>query len=445
MTNSTTRNVLMVHPNFPGQFRHLAAQWARRSDLRVVGLGSSHSPGISGLHHLRYRASDHRRQAHPYLQAMEQAVRVGQAAARVYLHLKKQGFIPDVVLAHPGWGDTLYLRDVFPDARLIHFCEWYYNAHGADINFDPEFKSTLNDHARIRTRNALHALNLTLCDEWVSPTAWQRSVHPPIFQPKIQLVHEGIDTERLGPDPMAYVTLPDGTRLKAGDPIITYVARNLEPYRGIHHFLRALAIVQKRHPTCHALIVGGDAVSYGERPKDARNWREKLTREIQLDPKRTHFLGQLHYISYRRVLQLSAAHVYLTYPFVLSWSMLEAMASGCVVIGADTAPVREVVRHGENGWRVDFFDDVSIAGRVVEVLNDPVAQEPLRRQARADMIAGYSLQQGLAGYERLLGITSFESIGPLIDSTHTLRQQMPSGRNQKPPLIGGQPLRRQIA
>lgn len=337
---------------------------------------------------------------------MDQAVHNGQAAARAYLHLKKRGFIPDVVLAHPGWGDTLYLRDVFPDARLIHFCEWYYNAHGADLGFDPEFPASLNDHARIRTRNALHALNLTLCDDGISPTAWQRSTHPAIFQPKIRLLHEGIDTERLGPDPMARVTLPDGTQLKAGDPIITYVARNLEPYRGIHHFLRALAIVQKRHPTCHALIVGGDEVSYGQRPKDAPNWREKLTREIQLDPQRTHFLGQVPYNAYRRVLQLSAAHVYLTYPFVLSWSMLEAMASGCLVIGSDTAPVREVLRHGENGWLVNFFDDAAIAERVIQVLNAPNAQQALRRYASADIVTRYSLRHGIMGYERLLGIPS---------------------------------------
>lgn len=442
---SATRNILLVHPNFPGQFRHLATQWAHRSDLRVVGLGSLHSPGIPGLHHLRYRASEHKRQAHPYLQTMDQAVRNGQAAARAYLHLKKRGFIPDVVLAHPGWGDTLYLRDVFPDARLIHFCEWYYNAHGADVNFDPEFKCTLNDHARIRTRNALHALNLTLCDEGVSPTAWQRSVHPPIFQPRIQLVHEGIDTERLGPDPMAYLTLPDGTRLKAGDPIITYVARNLEPYRGIHHFLRALSIVQKRHPTCHALIVGGDAVSYGERPKDARNWREKLTQKIQLDPKRTHFLGQLPYDAYRRVLQVSAAHIYLTYPFVLSWSMLEAMASGCLVIGSDTAPVREVLRHGENGWLVDFFDDSAMAEQIVMVLDDPAAQAALRRQARAEMLMQYSLRRGLKGYNRLLDITALEIKNPASDIPKILMQQRQPGRYQSPFFTGARRLWKQIA
>jgi glycosyltransferase involved in cell wall biosynthesis len=443
--SGTPRNILLIHPNFPGQFRHLATQWAKRPDLRIVALGNTESPGIPGLRHLRYRSPDAKPGGHPYLRPMEQAVRVGQAAARVYLHLKKQGFTPDVVLAHPGWGDTLYLRDVFPDTRLIHFCEWYYNANGADVGFDPEFPSTLNDSTRIRTWNALHALNLTLCDEGISPTAWQRSMHPPIFQPRIRLLHEGIDTDHLGPDPQAQLTLPDGTRLKAGDPVITYVARNLEPYRGIHHFMRALSIVQQRHPTCHALIVGGDDVSYGQRPKDAANWREKLTRDIRLDPARTHFLGKLPYDIYRRVLQVSAAHVYLSYPFVLSWSMLEAMASGCLVIGADTAPVREVLRHGENGWRVDFFDDAAIAVRIIEVLNDPAAQEPLRRQARADMLAGYSLRQGLAGYERLLGIAPAESTNPVIDTVKTSRQQRQPSRNPIQPLNGGQPLWRKIA
>lgn len=405
-------NILLVHPNFPGQFRHLAAHWAQREDLRVVGLGGTRSPGIAGLRHLRYRSPQRQAGHHPYLRPMEHAVRAGQAAARAYLQFQRQGFTPDVVLAHPGWGDTLYLRDVFPDTRLIHLCEWYYNAHGADVGFDPEFPATLNNHARIRTWNALHALNLTLCDEAVCPTAWQRSVHPPIFQPQIHVLHEGIDTERLGPDPQATLTLPNGARVEAGDPVITYVARNLEPYRGIHSFLRALAIVQRRHPNCQALIVGGDDVSYGQRPNDAAHWREKLSRDIALDPNRTHFLGKLPYERYRRVLQVSAAHVYLSYPFVLSWSMLEAMASGCLVIGADTTPVREVIRHGENGWLVDFFDYPGIAEQIVETLNDPATQNPLRRQARRDIAERYSLAQGLAGYNQLLGLESSETQSP---------------------------------
>lgn len=407
------RNVLVVHPNFPGQFRHLATHWSGRPDIRLVALGGEQAPGLPGLRHLTYRAPPDKTAGHPYLRPMERAVRAGQAAARIYLELKRQGFTPDVVLAHPGWGDTLYLRDVFPDTRLIHLCEWYYNATGADLGFDPEFPDSLDDRARIRTWNALHGLNLTLCDDGVCPTAWQRSVHPSVFQSRLHVQHEGIDSETLLPDPEAQYRLPNGQVLKAGDLVITYVARNLEPYRGFHSFLRALAVVQRLHPSCQALIVGGDEVSYGRRPKDAAHWREKLTGETALDPARTHFLGKLPYAAYRRVLQVSAAHVYLSYPFVLSWSMLEAMASGCLVIGADTAPVREVIRHGENGWLVDFFDYPAIAERIVGVLEDQEAQAPLRRRARADIVERYALQRGLAGYERLLGLQqSSAATGP---------------------------------
>lgn len=439
------RNILLVHQNFPGQFRHLVSHLSQRADLRVVGLGGTISPGVPGLKHLRYRSPATKTHSHPYLRPMEQAVRTGQAAARAYLQLKKQGFTPDVVLAHPGWGETLYLRDVFPDTRIIHFCEWYYHAQGTDIGFDPEFPCTLNDQARIRTWNALHALNFTLCDEGISPTAWQRSVHPPIFQQRIHHLHEGIDTEQLGPDPHAAITLPDGTRLKAGDPVITYVARNLEPYRGIHHFLRSLAIVQQQHPTCHALIVGGDNVSYGQPPKNAANWREKLTREIALDPTRTHFLGRLPYDAYRRVLQVSAAHVYLSYPFVLSWSMLEAMASGCLVIGSDTAPVREILSHGKNGWLVDFFDDAAIAAQICAALEAPSAQMPLRKQARTDILTQYTLHQGLQGYNRLLGIPASEQDCQPKPSPNITRQQKPANQQVQPLCRTGRPFWKQIA
>jgi hypothetical protein len=418
------QNILLVHPNFPGQFRHLGAHWSTRPDLRLVALGGEQAPGLPGLRHLAYRAQPGKTAGHPYLPPMERAVRAGQAAARTYLELKRQGFTPDVVLAHPGWGDTLYLRDVYPDARLIHLCEWYYNAAGADLGFDPEFPDSLDDRARIRTWNALHALNLTLCDEGVCPTAWQRSVHPSVFHSKLNVLHEGIDTETLMPAPEAQYRLPNGQVLKAGDPVITYVARNLEPYRGFHSFLRALAIVQRRHPTCQALIVGGDEVSYGRRPRGTANWREQLTRETALDPVRTHFLSKLPYAAYRRVLQVSAAHVYLSYPFVLSWSMLEAMASGCLVIGADTAPVHEVIRHGENGWLVDFFDYPAIAERVVGALDDQEAQGVLRRQARNDIVERYSVQRGLVGYERLLGLESIAVSSTPGEHGHSTRPNM---------------------
>jgi glycosyltransferase involved in cell wall biosynthesis len=370
----------------------------------VLGLGRDTAPGLPDVRYMKYKL--HRevgKQQHHYLRQMEGAVLHGQAVARGLQQLKQQGFTPDVIFAHPGWGETLYVRDIFPNARLIHFCEWFYGTNASDVNFDPEFPTDFDGMARLRTWNALHLLNLESCDVGVSPTAWQRSRHPLAYQPKIELVHEGVDTDLLGPDPQATLTLPNGVTLKAGEPVITYVARNLEPYRGFHSFMRALEKIQKSHKTCHTIIVGGDDVSYGQKPKDAANWREKMLSQVQLDPTRTHFLGKVPYDVYRKVLQVSAAHVYLTYPFVLSWSMLEAMASGCLVIGSKTAPVQEVIEHGANGLLVDFFDVGAIADTTLGALDSGAGNTALRAAAQAHVAKHYSLAQGDLAYRRLIG------------------------------------------
>lgn len=395
--------VLVVHQNFPGQFGHMVKTWAARPGWDVRGLGRAAAPGLPAFNKLqRYQlARQGRTDQHPYLQRLESATLHGQASARAMLQLRQRGFTPDVIVAHPGWGETLYAKDVYPNARLVHFSEWYYGVNGADLGFDPEFPLSLDDRARIRTWNALHVLNLEQCDVAVSPTHWQKSRHPEIFQPKITVQHEGIDTANLGPNASAAIRTPSGVVLKAGDPVITYVARNLEPYRGFHIFMRVLERVQKANPRCHALIVGGNEVSYGRRPQGATNWREQMLREVTLDPTRTHFLGRVPYARYVKVLQVSAAHVYLTYPFVLSWSMLEAMACGAPVIGSDTPPVREVITHGRDGWLAGFFDVSAIVQRALQALDSPQAFQALREGARHRAL-GYSVQRGLAGYETLL-------------------------------------------
>lgn len=395
--------VLVVHQNFPGQFGHLVKAWAQRPGWDVRALGRETAPGLPGFDGLvRYRlARSIRPDQHPYLKAMENATLHGQATARAMLELRAGGFTPDVIVAHPGWGETLYAKDVFPDARLVHLCEWFYNAEGADLGFDPEFPITFDDRARIRTWNALHTLNLTNCDVAVSPTHWQRSRHPEIFHSKIVVQHEGIDTHALHPDPDATITTPSGVRLKAGDPVITYVARNLEPYRGFHVFMRALERIQRANPRCHAVIVGGDGVSYGKRPPKERTWREQMLREVKLDTQRTHFVGRLPYAQYLKVLQVSAVHVYLTYPFVLSWSLLEAMGCGALVIGSNTAPVREVIRDGVNGRLMEFLDIGAIAQTVTQALESPAEHVLLRERACMDA-QGYGLASGLGGYDRVL-------------------------------------------
>lgn len=397
--------VLLIHQNFPGQFRRLGQMWSKQPGWDVIGLGHKKAPGLPDVRWIPYdMARPPSSSQHPYMRQMEDAVLRGQATARVMLKLRKQGWKPDAILAHPGWGETLYAKDVFPDAKLIHFCEWYYGTPGSDVGFDPEFPASFDTQAKLRTWNALHNVNLEHCDVGVSPTHWQRSRHPAVYQDKIQVIHEGIDTELLRPAPTAHLTLPNGHTVKAGEPVITYVARNLEPYRGFNSFMRALEQVQKAHKTCHTIIVGGDDVSYGQKPQDAANWREKMLQEVTLDASRTHFLGKVPYDVYRKVLQVSAAHVYLTYPFVLSWSMLEAMASGCLIVGSDTAPVREVVSNGSNGLLVDFFSPQRIAEQIALCLNHPADMASMRHHARVDVQNSFGAKLGERGYRACFGM-----------------------------------------
>lgn len=394
--------VLFIHQNFPGQFRHIAAHLARQPDINVLAIGREQAPGLPGIRLLRYkphrRASAH---THPYARSFEDAILHGQQVLRLLLDLKARGYRPDVIVAHPGWGETLYAKEAFPQAKLIHFCEYYYQPQGADAGFDPEFPLDLNGAASIRSRNALHLLNLENCDHGITPTHWQHSLHPAAYRDKIQVIHEGIDTANLGPDPEATLQLPNGKVLKAGEPIITYVARNLEPYRGFHSFMRALPLILKHHPTCQVVVVGGDDVSYGSKPKDAPNWRSKLLAENPVDLNRVHFLGKVPYATYKKVLQVSAVHVYLTYPFVLSWSLLEAMASGCLIIGSDTAPVREVIKDGENGLLVGFFDAQGMATKVIQVIALETASSSIY-ECSIKTARKYSTDNCVAAYRRLI-------------------------------------------
>ncbi len=406
---SPKRRILVIHQNFPGQFRHVLAALLGRADVEVIGIGREGAPGMPGTQWLRY--TTHRaaaKETHPYCRSFENAVLHGQAVCRLLLQLKDQGFVPDAVLAHPGWGETLYLREVFPTTKLIHLCEWFYDANGPDLGFDPEFPAALDDRLRVSTWRAHHLLALEQCDVAIGPTQWQKSQFPATYQPKIQVLHEGIATDMLGPDPQAQLTLPNGQVLKAGDPVVTYVARNLEPYRGFHVFMRSLPALLAAHPTCQVLIVGGDEVSYGRPPKNARSWREALLREVNIDTSsetgRVHFLGKLPYAQYRRVLQVSAVHVYLTYPFVLSWSLLEALASGCAIVASDTEPVREVIRHGENGWLVDFFDGSHIVDAVQKVLVDPTGMQAVRQAAVESVKERFAHASRTAGYLDALGL-----------------------------------------
>jgi glycosyltransferase involved in cell wall biosynthesis len=323
--------------------------------------------------------------------------------------------VPDLICGHPGWGELLFLKDVFPEAPLLTYQEFYYQSRGWDLDFDPELQPPLSFHAlaKARMKNANVLLNLQASDWCITPTAFQRSSFPALWQPRMSVIHDGINTEAARPNPKAQpLQLPDGTLLQRGEPIITFVNRRLEPYRGCHTFIRAIPRIQALHPSARIVIVGLlQGVSYGAACPQGE-WKDQFLAEIEgsYDPSRVHFTGSLPYDAFLHLLQLSAAHAYLTYPFVMSWSLLEAMSSECAVVGSATGPVQEVIDHGRNGMLVDFFDPTALANALVELLNDRKLAKKIGQSARQTVLDRYSLERCVPRQLALLRLVASRSL-----------------------------------
>ncbi len=385
--------ILIMHPNFPGQYKHIARALAADPKNQVMFLTKSQQGDIAGVTRVIYKpARDVSPSIHRYVAGLEKGVLAAQAVWKACQELRNRGFVPDVVCAHPGWGDAMFIKDIFPDAPLLSFMEFYYHAFGADMFFDPKEPINPDDVARVRVKNAVNLLSLEACDWAISPTWWQYQQHPKEFLGKFSVLHDGIDTNMIQPRKRNILTLPSGAQFQQGDEIVTYVARNFEPYRGFPTVMRGINEILKRRPNCHVLVVGSDGVSYGKQTAGGKTYKEQMLEELSdLDVSRVHFLGALPYEHYLGVLQYSQAHIYYTLPFVLSWSMLEAMATGCVMVASDTAPVREVITHGENGYLVDFFSHEALADQVVKILENPDAAMPIREAARKTVVDRYAL------------------------------------------------------
>ena len=375
---------LFVHQNFPGQYRHLAAHLARAGH-EVVAIGETanlhRTPRLAGVKLYGYEAPP--TAPNGFTAAVERAANRGRRVAAGAVRLKQAGFKPDVIGAHIGWGEALFLKDVFPEAKLLLYCEFFYQPRGADMGFDPEFPATAEKLLRLRVMNSPLLMALDVADCGLAPTRWQHHQFPAVHKPRIAVIHDGIDTD---------IVAPAGER----DPeLITYVARNLEPYRGFHSFMRAIPEIQRRRPQARIVIIGGDEVSYSPRLPPGQSYRQRLHAELgdRIDLSRVEFRGKIPYADYLALLRRSAVHVYLTYPFVLSWSLLEAMSAGCLVVASRTAPVEEVIRDGENGLLVDFFSPAGIAERVDYAISHQDELAPLRDRARDTVAERYDLRR----------------------------------------------------
>lgn len=397
--------ILFVHQNFPGQFKFLAPALAADPANEVVALTlQGKAPEAwQGVRLVKYpieRVSTPN--VHPWLGDFETKVIRGEAAFRAALKLREAGFSPDVIVAHHGWGESLFLKEVWPQAKLGVYCEFFYHPHGADVGFDPEYPvNDPGDACRLSLKNLNNLAHFQVADAGISPTHWQASTFPEPFRSRITVVHDGIDTEVVAPNPNVSLTLNGDLPLTRADEVITFVNRNLEPYRGYHVFMRALPEILKRRPKARVMIVGGDDVSYGARPNPEEHggtkWKDIFANEVRPqisddDWARVHFLGNISYQHFIPLLQLSSVHIYLTYPFVLSWSLLEAMSAGCAIVASDTQPLREAIKHDETGRLVDFFDVPGLANAVCQLLDDPAARRRLGENARAFAQANYDLK-----------------------------------------------------
>ena len=401
--------ILFIHQNFPGQFKFLAPALAQRGhDVRAMTMQKESPTLWLGVQLVQYAASrGSSPNIHPWVTDFETKTIRAEACFKAALKMKAEGYTPDVIVAHPGWGESLFLKDIWTEAKLGIYCEFFYHPKGADVGFDPEFPPKTEEEAsRLRLKNINNLLHFEVADAGLSPTHWQASTFPERFRNKISIIHDGIDTVAVAPFAEASLSLKlandKNLTLTKDDEVITFVNRNLEPYRGYHIFMRALPEILRQRPNARVLIVGADDVSYGARP-DAKKygkktWKEIFAKEVRpsisdADWQRVHFLGHLPYQHFIPLLQISTVHVYLTYPFVLSWSLLEAMSAGCTIVASNTQPLHEAVVHNETGLFVDFFDHNALAHSVCSLLNNPNERARLGKNARNFAQANYDLNE----------------------------------------------------
>jgi glycosyltransferase involved in cell wall biosynthesis len=387
--------ILFVHQNFPGQFKHLAPALAGTGGHEVTAMTMQRPSALSwqGVRLVPYSAARGSTQGvHPWVGDFETKTIRGEACFRAALKLRAEGYEPDVIVAHHGWGESLFLKEVWPRAKLGIYCEFFYRRVGADTGFDPEFASEdEGDVCRLRLKNLNNLLHFQMADAGLSPTHWQASTFPDPFRQQITVVHDGIDTDVLTPNPRVSLGLrtSDGRQLTLtrADEVVTFVNRNLEPYRGFHVFMRALPELLRRRPKARVLIVGGNDVSYGARPPGGQTWKDNFIAEVRKSIPdehwaRVHFLGLVPHNLFTALQQLSSVHVYLTYPFVLSWSLLEAMSCGCAIVASDTQPLREAIEHDHTGRLVDFFDGQALVREICDLLDRPTERARLGNAAR---------------------------------------------------------------
>ncbi len=391
--------ILFAHNNFPGQYRRLIGHIAGMKDVQAatVTLATNQNkfatPKVTFRPHREPKAD-----IHPAVVGIERAVLMGQAAYKSLMDMKKKNGSPDIILAHSGWGAGLFFKDIFPDAKLLNYYEWYYHCHGGDGEFIERARYDANAEIRIRMKNTPILHDLAAQDWGQSPTHFQKSRFPEIFRNNISVLHDGVDTDYFSPAKGAQVKVANGKVLTEKDEVISYVARGMEPYRGFPQFMETVSKLQKIRPNLHVVILGADRIAYGSQLPSGKGMKEPMLEKFEFDHDRLHFMGLQPLEFLRDLFRITSAHIYLTAPFVLSWSMLEAMSTGALIVGSDTEPVRELIDDGKNGLLVDFWNTDALVDRMVSVLENPGEFEHLKSSARNRIVNHYAKDDLLPKY-----------------------------------------------
>lgn len=391
--------ILFVHPNFPGQFLHLAKYFAQVLKEEVLFLTTQ----TNGNSIINVRVAEYKRDPWPFpkkgpqpkLKIFEEALIDGVSALRALLELReKYKYTPDVIVSHTGWGSTLFAKDVWPDVPIVGYFEWYYHTLGSDSFYWKDEIPTINDCVRIRMMNSHHLVNFMHTDIPFTPTEWQKAQFPDELRDKIEVVHEGVDVDFCSPLPDSKMIVPKkNLDLSDESEFITYVSRGFEPYRGFPQFMDAIRIVLKKRPKLHVIIIGNDKVCYGAEDKSGKTYKTLEEEKGGYDKKRVHFVGHCERDSYQQILRASTLHVYLTRPFILSWSFLEAMSFGIPIVASATPPVEEVMTDNENGLLANFREPRHIANRILEALNNEELRKKIGANARQTILEKYNQKE----------------------------------------------------
>lgn len=384
--------ILFLHRNFPGQFRYLAPDLAKDSNNEVVFITNAHNGQIPGVKKYEYNLKrEVPANCHRYLRFYEECIIHGQSSAEIALQLKNSGFYPDIIYGHT-WGQTLFMKDVFPKSKLVGYFEWFFNSENSYLDFGNR-EVNIDERAKYRIDNSQLYVDLNICDAGLCPTNYQVKQFPLLYRDKIKVLHDGIDTDFCIRKDDASLKIPDkNIILTKNDEVLTYGTRGMDPYRGFPEFMRAVEILQKKRPNMHVIISGKDRVCYGPPLPNGKTYKQKMLEELDLDLNRIHFTGLLPFDNFIDMLNISSAHVYLTYPFVCSWSLLNAMACETPIIASNTEPVLEFLENDKNALLCDFFDVEEQVAKIEYALDNRDKMEPLRKAARKTIVDNYALK-----------------------------------------------------